>query len=194
MVRTASDPVAQREETDAELCAALAVDPTPALARLYDRHAGLVYGLAMRILGAPAEAEDLTQEIFLTLYTHCDYDPSRGPFSAFLAMLTRSRAIDRVRARTRKTRFVEQWTHAIVPEEPVPSPSDALSATECSERVRAALAELPDDQRRVLELSYYRGLTQLEIANELDTPIGTVKSWTRRGLLRLRASLAPILG
>jgi RNA polymerase sigma-70 factor (ECF subfamily) len=147
----------------------------------------------MRILGAPAEAEDLTQEIFLTLSTHCDYDPRRGSFTTFLAMLTRSRAIDRVRARTRKTRFVERWSHAIVPDEPVASAAEALSAAECSDRVRAALAELPDGQRRVLELSYYRGLTQLEIADELDTPIGTVKSWTRRGLLRLRASLAPML-
>jgi RNA polymerase sigma-70 factor, ECF subfamily len=194
MVRTASDPVASREQSDAELFAALAVDQAHALGCLYDRHAGLVYGLAMKILGAPAEAEDLTQEIFLTLCTHCDFDPRRGPFTAFLAMLTRSRAIDRVRARTRKTRFVERWTHAIVPAEPVASPSEALSAAECTDRVRAALAELPEDQRRVLELSYYRGLTQLEIADELDTPIGTVKSWTRRGLLRMRASLAPILG
>jgi RNA polymerase sigma-70 factor (ECF subfamily) len=194
MATTASDPVVAREETDAELFAALAVDQTNALARLYDRHAGLVHGLAMKILRVPAEAEDLTQEIFLRLCTKCDYDPDRGPMSAFLAMQTRSRAIDRVRARTRKTRFVEQWSHAIVPDEPVASPYEALSAAECSGRVRAALAELPEDQRRVLELSYYRGLTQTEIAAELDTPLGTVKSWTRRGLLQLRASLASLLG
>ena len=194
MVPTASDPIASREQTDAELFAALAVDQTSALARLYDRYAGMVYGLAMKVLGAPAEAEDLTQEIFLTLCTKCDYDPRRGPLSAFLVMLTRSRAIDRVRARTRKTRFVERWSHAIVPDEPVPSPSEQLSVAECSTRVRAALAALPETQRRVLELSYYRGLTQTEIAAELDTPIGTVKSWTRRGLSQLRASLASLVG
>jgi RNA polymerase sigma-70 factor (ECF subfamily) len=194
MAAIASDPLVAGDESDAALFAALADDREYALGRLYDRHAGLVYGSAMRILGAPAEAEDLTQEIFLTLCTKCDYDPSRGPLSAFLAMLTRSRAIDRVRARTRKTRFVERWTHTIVPDEPVASPYEQLSVAECSDRVRAALAELPDDQRRVLELSYYRGLTQPEIAAELDAPLGTVKSWTRRGLLRMRASLAPLLG
>ena len=194
MAARTSDPVAPREQTDAELVAALAVDQTRALGLLYDRHAGLVYGLAMRILGAPTEAEDLTQEIFLTLCTHCDFDPSRGPFTAFLAMLTRSRAIDRVRARTRKARFVERWTHAIVPDDPVASPYEQLSLAECSDRVRAALAELPEDQRRVLELSYYRGLTQTEIAAEIAAPLGTVKSWMRRGLLELRGSLAALLG
>ena len=194
MAATPADPAGARAPTDAELLAALAVDQAGALGQLYDRYAGLVYGLAMRILGAPSEAEDLTQEIFLTLCTKCDYDPTRGSLSAFLVTLTRSRAIDKMRARTRKTRFLEHWGEAVVPNDPGASPLEALSLAESSARVRAALAELPETQRRVLEMSYYRGLSQTEIAAELETPLGTVKSWARRGLLSLRESLAPLAG
>ena len=176
------------------MVAALAVDPTGAIGLLYDRYAGLVYGLAMKALGAPAEAEDLTQEIFLTLCTKCDYDPERGSLTAFLVTLTRSRAIDKIRARTRKTRLLDHWGDAVAPSAPSASPLEELSLAESSTQVRAALATLPDAQRRVLEMSYYRGLTQIEIADELAAPLGTVKSWTRKGLLKLRDALAPLVG
>jgi RNA polymerase sigma-70 factor (ECF subfamily) len=179
--------------TDAELVAALAVDRTSALGVLYDRYGGLVYGLAMKILGTPAEAEDLMQEVFLTLCTKCDYDPARGTLGAFLVTLTRSRALDKVRARTRKTRILEHWGEAVIPAHPV-APPEQVSIAECSARVRAALADLPEDQRRVLQMAYYRGLSQTEIAAELEAPLGTVKSWARKGLLRLRDSLAPLAG
>ena len=194
MTATAADPAVPRAETDAELLAGLAADQAGALGLLYDRYAGLVYGLAMRILGTPADAEDLTQEIFLNLCKHCDYDPARGSLNAFLVTLTRSRAIDRIRARTRKTRFLAHWGDEIVAGEPIASPLDQLSVAECSTHVRQALAALPETQRRVLEMSYYRGLTQTEIADELEAPLGTVKSWTRKGLLKLRDALEPILG
>jgi len=180
--------------TDAELLAALAVDPPRALGALYDRYSGLVYGLAMRILGTPSEAEDLTQEIFLTLCGKCDYDPARGSLSAFLATLTRSRAIDKIRAGTRKTRFLERWSERPLADDPPASPPEMLSVAESSARVRAALDGLPEMQRRVLEMAYYRGLSQSEIATELDTPLGTIKSWARRGLFSLRESLAPLAG
>jgi RNA polymerase sigma-70 factor, ECF subfamily len=178
-----------RAETDAELVAALAVDQSSALGRLYDRHAGLVYGLAMKILATPSEAEDLTQEVFLSLCTKCDYDATRGSLSAFLVTITRSRAIDKIRGRQRKVRLLEQWGDAVIPDEPVASPLEELSTAECSARVRAALANLPEAQRRVLEMSYYRDLSQTEIAAELEKPLGTVKSWARKGLLGLRDSL-----
>jgi RNA polymerase sigma-70 factor (ECF subfamily) len=194
MAATAVDPAAPRAKTDAELFAALAVDPTGALGVLYDRYAGLVYGLAMRILSAPAEAEDLTQEIFLTLCTRRDYDPARGSLQAFLVTLTRSRAIDKIRKRTRKSRLLAHRADELVPSDPTVSPLEELSLAECSERVRAALTTLPEAQRRVIEMSYYRGLTQTEIADELAAPLGTVKSWTRKGLLKLRDTLAPLKG
>jgi len=191
MAATPSDTAASLAK-DAELIAALAVDQSSALGGLYDRYAGLVYGLAMKILGTQAEAEDLTQEIFLSLCTKCDYDPTRGTLGAFLATLTRSRAIDRIRARTRKTRFLDALGEAPITEDPIASPLEELSIAECSERVRTALAALPETQRRVLEMAYYRGLSQTEISAELDTPLGTVKSWARRGLFSLRESLAPL--
>jgi RNA polymerase sigma-70 factor (ECF subfamily) len=194
MAATPSEPAASQAKTDAELLAALAVDQSSALGALYDRYSGLVYGLAMRILGAPSEAEDLTQEIFLTLCTRCDYDPARGSLSAFLATLTRSRAIDKIRARGRKARFLESWGENVIADTPVVSPHEELSIAECSERVRVALAGLPETQRRVLEMAYYRGLSQSEIAAELETPLGTVKSWARKGLFSLRESLAPLAG
>lgn len=190
MAAPPAEPAVAREQTDAELIAALAVDQSGALGQLYDRHAGLVYGLAMKILNAPSEAEDLTQEIFLTLCTSRDYDPTRGSLSAFLVTLTRSRAIDRIRARTRKVRLLDRWGDAVIPGDPVSSPLEQLSTAESSARVRAALAGLPEAQRRVLEMSYYRDLSQAEIAAELDKPLGTVKSWARRGLLGLRDALA----
>jgi RNA polymerase sigma-70 factor (ECF subfamily) len=194
MAATPSDPAGSPAKTDAELLAALAVDPSSALGTLYDRYAGLVYGLAMRVLGTPAEAEDLTQEIFLTLTTKCDYDPARGSLSTFLVTLTRSRAIDKIRARTRGTRFLESWAASPLADEPAASPLETLSIAESSARVRSALDGLPEMQRRVLEMAYYKGLSQSEIATELETPLGTVKSWARRGLFSLRESLAPLAG
>ncbi len=183
-----------RAKTDAELLAALPVDPSAALGHLYDRYAGLVYGLAMKILGAPPEAEDLTQEIFLTFCTKCDYDPTRGSLGAFLVTLTRSRAIDKIRARARKERLLEHLGGTTIPDVPVASPFEELSIAECSDRVRGALADLPETQRRVLEMAYYRGLSQTEIAAELATPLGTVKGWARKGLASLRETLAPLVG
>jgi RNA polymerase sigma-70 factor (ECF subfamily) len=194
MAATPSDHAVAAAKTDADLLAALADDPSSALGSLYDRYGGLVYGLAMKMLGAPSEAEDLTQEIFLTLCTQWNYDAARGSLSAFLVTLTRSRAIDKMRARTRKTRSLDRWGEALIPNDPVPSPLETLSIGECSARVRAAMADLPETQRRVLEMAYYRDLSQTEIATELAAPLGTVKSWMRRGLLSLRDSLAPFVG
>ena len=194
MAETPSDSAVVPALTDAQLIAALAVDQSSALGLLYDRYAGLVYGLAMKILAAPSEAEDLTQEIFLGLCTKCDFDPTRGSLSAFLVTVTRSRAIDKIRGRQRKVRFLEHWGDAVIPDDPVASPPEELSTAECSAHVRTALAALPDAQRRVLEMSYYRDLSQTEIAAELGKPLGTVKSWARKGLLSLRDSLGPLVG
>jgi RNA polymerase sigma-70 factor (ECF subfamily) len=176
------------EPSDAALVAALAEDPA-ALAGLYDRHAALVYGLALKVLASPTEAEDLTQEIFVTLRQASTFDPTRGTLSAYLVTLTRSRAIDRLRARGRSRRLLEQWNAEPTRAAAAPSPLDALALRERTEHVRAALAALPETQRTVLELAYFRGLSQTEIATELDTPLGTVKTWARKGLSALRALL-----
>lgn len=174
--------------SDADLVAALITDPRGALAALYDRHAGLVYGLALKILASTTDAEDLTQEVFVALARSSTYDPARGSLPAYLVTYTRSHAIDRLRARGRRRRLLAQW-HAEPTETIVPSPLDALTLHERAEHVQSALATLPDSQRTVLELAYFRGLSQTEIAAELETPLGTVKTWARKGLLSMRALL-----
>jgi RNA polymerase sigma-70 factor (ECF subfamily) len=186
--RPANEPTA----TDEELVAALA-DDSSALGPLYDRHARLVYGLALAILGSPDEAQDLAQEVFLTLCTRHAYDPARGAVGAYLTTLTRSRAIDRLRRRSRSVRLLRDHQQAAPPADPIPSPLDRVSSAECSQRVRRALTELGPNERRALEMIYYRGLTQAEIAEELGAPIGTVKSWCRRGLIAMRSALEDLV-
>jgi RNA polymerase sigma-70 factor (ECF subfamily) len=177
---------------DRELLDSLAHDPS-ALEVLYDRHAALVYGLALAALRSPDDAQDLTQEIFLSLYRHAEsYDPARGALAGFLATMTRTRAIDRLRSRTRKVRLLRDFQQGDPPAPPATA-LERLSLAQCSERVRTALARLPDDQRRVLEMAYYRGLSQSEIAADLDTSLGTVKSWARRGLIALRDALGDLI-
>jgi RNA polymerase sigma-70 factor (ECF subfamily) len=178
-------------ESDERLVAALA-DDAAALGPLYDRHARLVYGLAVAILGNQGDAEDLTQEVFLTLCKQSAYDSARGSVGAYLTTLTRSRAIDRLRHRGRTSRVLRvTWQTAPPPEAP-PTPHDDATRRECTERVRRALAELGPNERQALELAYYQGLTQQEIAERLDAPIGTVKSWCRRGMLAMRDALGDL--
>ena len=121
------------------------------------------------------------------------YDASRGSVGAFLTTLVRSRAIDRLRRRSRSVRLLRaQWESAPLPELPV-TPQDRVSAAECSARVREALGGLPESERRVIEMAYYRGLTQAEIADELGAPLGSVKSWCRRGLINLKGALGELV-
>ena len=177
--------------SDAELLAALEAAPAAALGALYDRYARVVYGLAHAMLTNPSEAEDLTQDVFLALCGDNRYDPARGSLGAYLVAMTRSRAIDRLRARGRTQRIFEPTDEPIARAVSPSRPADEVSLQQCAARVRQALAELPDDQRRVLELAYYRGLSQTEIADETGLPLGTVKTWTRRGLLKLKDLLQP---
>ena len=190
--RTEHDEAPSPEPPDEVLVRRLATDRA-ALGPLYDRYGGLVYGLARAILQSQEEAEDLTQEVFVMLCREATYDVHRGSLGAFLTTVTRSRAIDRLRGRGRHLRLLRSsWLSAPSPD-PSPAPVDRIATRECSERVRSALAELPASERRVLEMVYYQGLTQAEIAATLDAPLGTVKSWCRRGLLGLRAALADLV-
>lgn len=174
--------------TDADLIARLQAGDLDALGQIYDRYAGLVYGLALRILGNLQEAEDLTQEIFLKLHYDSAYNPRRGSLGSYLTTLTRSRAIDRLRSRSNRRQILTRWQLDMV-EPSLPQPVEQASLQERREQVQRALAQLSDSQRQVLELSYYEGLSQSEIAKRLQKPLGTVKSWARKGLLNLRDQL-----
>jgi RNA polymerase sigma-70 factor (ECF subfamily) len=176
-------------QTDAELFRALKARQPYALGILYDRYASLVYRLALRILANPQEAEDLTQEIFLTLWRSGNYNPARGSLGSFLTTLTRSRAIDKLRSRGTNLKFLQRLSQTMATEISPPTPFDLASLSQRSQYVRDALAQLPSKQRQILEMAYYDGLSQSEIAKQLDIPLGTIKTWARQGLLNLRKNL-----
>lgn len=183
------DPEPQAHLSDAELSQALGRGEVSALSVIYDRHAGLVYGIAMRVLGNPQEAEDLTQDIFLSLTRRSSYDPARGSLRTYLAILTRSRSVDRIRARTSRQQRSLRWQSDPGETMTTSTPLDEAFRQDRSQEVRQALATLPDQQQHILYLSYYEGLSQSEIARQLGIPLGTVKARARRGLIKLRALL-----
>lgn len=174
---------------DTELWAQFTKAPIDGLASIYDRYAGIVYGLARRVLGNRQDSEDLVQEVFLSLLNHCTYDPARGSLAAYLIAMTRSRAIDRVRARGRSLRLLNTWASLDADTPARPLPSDQASLQECASAMLSALEQLPKAQREVIELAYFKGLTQTEIAEHLSAPLGSVKSWARKGVLSLRAAM-----
>jgi RNA polymerase sigma-70 factor, ECF subfamily len=176
-------------QTDAAVFLALKAGHTAALGILYDRHAGLVYGLALKILGNPQEAEDLAQDVFLTLVRTNSYQPDRGSLRTFLAILTRSRAIDRVRSRSTAVEFAKRLQPPNNSEGAGNSPLEQAAQQERSQEIQAALSQLSDSQQQILKMAYYDGLTQSEIAAQLEIPLGTVKARARRGLLKLRQTL-----
>ncbi|MBD0335824.1 MAG: sigma-70 family RNA polymerase sigma factor [Cyanobacteria bacterium Co-bin13] len=175
--------------TDVELCLALRAGQTEALGALYDRHAGLVYGLALRLLGNAQEAEDLTQDIFLNLAKTQSFDPRRGSLRTYLAILTRSRAVDRMRSHRSAHTHLQRWQRSNDPLVTKDSPFDVVAEQEQSQEIRSALTQLSQEQQQVLRLAYYDGLTQSQIAAQLNLPLGTVKARSRRALLKLRQTL-----
>ncbi|NUN65022.1 sigma-70 family RNA polymerase sigma factor [Pseudanabaena biceps] len=183
------------EQTDVEILQAWRSGSSQAFGIFYDRYGELVYRLSLRILGSPQEAEDLTQEIFILLSRNSTYDSKRGAISTFLSVMTRSRAIDRLRKTRSQQQHLQKWEQSISSEHDIRNLSlmENASLTERSEKVKLALAKLPDKHRQVLEMAYFDGLSQSEIARALDTPLGTIKSWARNGLIRLRESLQDTL-
>ncbi|MBD2102682.1 sigma-70 family RNA polymerase sigma factor [Leptolyngbya sp. FACHB-261] len=181
-------------QTDAELFLALKNGQTAALGIIYDRHAGLVYGIALNALGNSQEAEDLTQDIFLTFTRGASYDPKRGSLRTFLAILTRSRAIDRLRSRNSAREVLKRWRRSEEYDATPNAPLEHAFQNEQSQEVSTALAQLSDSQQQILKMAYYEGLSQSEIAERLAIPLGTVKARARRGLLKLRQTLARFTG
>ncbi len=174
---------------DGALLRAVAARDKGAFQELYTRHSPLLFGLAVKILGDRVEAEDVLQETFVQVWrTAATFDEQRGKPLAWFIMLVRSRAIDR--ARSRKTRA--QLTDSARKEETqltTKTPADDAVASEAQRIVRDVLSKLPDDQRLPIEMAYFGGLTQFEIAQKLSQPLGTVKTRIRNGMIRLREQL-----
>ena len=176
------------QERDRQCLQRLRDGDARALEELYDRYTALLYSMALRILRSPSEAEDAIQEAWLQVWKRASsYDATRGTVAAWLLTMARSRAIDRYRSVASRGR-----AEAKVDPEAGPPSTDPASTTahgQLGERVRSALAMLVPQQRQVLEIAYFEGLSQSEIAARLKAPLGTVKSWTRQGLIRLRELL-----
>jgi RNA polymerase sigma-70 factor, ECF subfamily len=177
------------EQPDAEVFEHLRQGDSTALGVLYDRYHTPVYRLALRMLGKPSDAEDLTHEVFLLLWQKAAYDPCRGTLLGFLLLLTRSRSINRLRRtqmQNRVTQHLGQGLPAAI-ETPL---LEEISLEETSTLVREALQLIPETQQKILEMTYYDGLSQREIADQLNLPLGTVKSRARQGLLKLKKLLS----
>jgi RNA polymerase sigma-70 factor, ECF subfamily len=170
------------------LLARMARGDGDALRELYDGHARAVYSLAMRILRSQPDAEDVVQEVFTQAWVQASrYDASRGSVAAWLLMQARSRAIDRLRGR--KLRPEGAAPAVVEVRDPGAGPDLQTLAGEDAQRVRDALGALTGPQRTAVELAFFDGLTYSQVAEQLDQPIGTVKTRIRQGLLRMKAAL-----
>lgn len=161
-----------------------------ALAELYDRFAPLVLAVARRILGAAGDAEEVLQEAFLQAWNQAErYDAGRSSVSTWLVLIARTRALDRLRSRGARDRTAA----AAAAEPPPPDTSSRLDEhvlhRERRRRVKEVLAAIPEEQRRVLELAFYEGLSQSEISTRTGTPLGTVKTRALLGMKKLREAL-----
>lgn len=202
------------ERSDAALMAGILAGDQSALGVLYDRHADAVFRLSFRLLGDRGLAEEVLQETILAVWNRAElYDPRIASLPAWLMTIARNRSVDRLRARGRRPALLSLSAAIasagsdglaldaalaggrLIAAAPMPpDPEAAVDAAGSRETVLAALAGLPADERRAIELAYYGELSQSEIAARLGWPLGTVKTRTRRALLRLRLVLAEALG
>ena len=162
-----------------------------ALAALYDRYANVLYSLALKILNESAPAQDVVHETFLTAWRKAAmYSETRGQAATWLIVLCRNLAIDQYRARMRLvSRRIELDAAAEYLAAPDDDPSLKAVAADEVRHLREALVQLPPEQKQVIEMAYFQGLSQTEIATATQTPLGTVKTRTRQALLKLREAL-----
>ena len=199
---------------DAALVRLVAAGSESALGDLYDRYVDAVYAAASRLTSDRQVAEEVVQETFLALWNRAElFDPKLGSLAAWLHTIARNRTVDRLRAAGRRPNLIPLSSAAGEDEQAGtaldrlvaagsviggagsgPGPEGQLDAAELQQVLRDALAELPDAERTAIVLAYREELTQTEIADRLGWPLGTVKTRTRRALLRLRAALADELG
>jgi RNA polymerase sigma-70 factor (ECF subfamily) len=176
---------------DQHLMQRVAQGDRAAFSLLYDRFSTPLYSLALKMLADDAEARDLLQEVFLSVWTKAPmFHAERGTAFSWVISQLRNRAIDRLRAKRRRGELIEANATELEPTSSAsPTSADNAEFSERAREVRSALEQLSDDQRQVLRLAYFEGLTQSEIAEKLEEPLGTIKARAHRGLSRLRTIL-----
>lgn len=184
-----------RATVDARLMEAVARGDKAAFAQIYDRFSPPLYALALRVVRDPTEAQDIVHDVFVTVWEKAaTFEHIRGSAFSWAVTLVRNRAIDRVRMRRRRADLL---AGSVLSDLGYDESEGAAAANESAVReddarqVRSAVATLPPDQQNALELAFFGGLTQEQIAEKLQQPLGTVKARIRRGLIKLRDLLAP---
>lgn len=185
---------ADADVTDEELVARIAMGDNLAFAEFHQRHITLLYSTAFRVLNNPSDAEDVAQDVLFMIWEKSPmYDRARGKPSTWAVTMTRNKAIDRLRSIQRRSKLstnieIESRIHEQTAETTLPG--DGIESLEKSTLVRSAVLKLNKEQREVIELTYFGGLSQQEIAARINKPIGTVKARIRRGMLRLKKLVA----
>jgi RNA polymerase sigma-70 factor, ECF subfamily len=190
-------PAAASSQADRDLLVRAAEGDQQAIAALYDRYGGVLYAVAYRVARQRADAEDAVVEAFTQAWRDASrFEASRGSVAGWLTMIARSRALDIVRARSRRDRITASASSR-EPEGPLAmgsspaDPADSYDTTERKRQVQAALETLSPPQRQAIELAFFEGLSQSEIAQRLQEPLGTIKTRVRLGMQKLRESLRP---
>ena len=191
MFLAAISPMDERGASpDAALVRMLLQNDVSAFEKIYDKYSRIVYSLVLRIVQQSGPSEEVVQDVFLQLWRNsAQYDATRGPFAPWLLTLARNRALDTLRLKSERQRRLENQSDERFSVVVAPQYEKELDEKRRGERVRSLVGELNPQQKRAIELAYFQGLSHTEIAAELKEPLGTVKSWIRNGLMRLREAL-----
>jgi len=191
---TPTDPSVKSLD-DKELVRAIMDRDADAIAELFDRFSGLLSALSMRILNDPADVEEILQETFLQVWNQAArYDAKRSSVSTWLVLIARSRSIDRLRSRQVKLRTATAARQENPDTHTSPKGVGTVLMKERRRRLQEEMAKLPEEQRQVLELAFYGGMTQSEIAEQTSIPLGTVKTRTLLAMKKLRQALRAEIG
>jgi len=191
----ALSPLRARDEVWVPLVRRIAQGEQAALGSLYDESSAMIYGLAMKMLADPQDAEEVVADVYAQVWrAAATFEVGRGSVSTWLVMLTRSRAIDRIRSRAERTRREQHMDEHFEATDQAAAPDEAAEMNQQRRMVQSALTQLPSDQRRLIQLAFFRGLSHAELAEETGVPLGTVKTRIRLGMKKLRESLAALEG
>jgi RNA polymerase sigma-70 factor (ECF subfamily) len=183
-------------EAEIELLRRIGQGDRQSLEQFYERSCGVLFSIAYRVLNSQEAAEDVLQDVFVQIWDKAPlYDPNRGKPLTWAVILTRNRAIDRLRSVQRRHRLQDDMEKEAASFEQFDDRSslDAMDGVERAHLIREAMGNLSHEQRAAIELAFFSGLTQTEIAERLEEPLGTIKARIRRGMLKLRDVLKPQL-